>query len=66
MPDENANQAQRELSEATQKARRELKRIERVIAKIASKEQIDWGDVGDMQRVATMLERVTTGRAETK
>jgi hypothetical protein len=58
MPDPNAKQMQREMSEATQRARRELKRIAKVIDKLSSANEIDWGNVGDMQHIATQLEQI--------
>lgn len=58
MPEHNDTEAQRAMSEAVMRARRELKRIAKVVDKLSSVDRIDWGGVGDMNSIAFELERI--------
>ncbi len=58
MPDENMREMQSQMSRAVIETRRELKRIERAIAKMTNAERIDWGNVGDMKHVVEQLKQV--------
>jgi hypothetical protein len=58
MPNENAKQAEREKRDAVKRARRELKRISKLVDRLAAAPRTDWGNVGDMQHIAAKLEQI--------
>lgn len=60
MFDDNAKQAQREKRDAVKRARRELKRIAKIVDRLAAAPHTDWGNVGDMQYIAAKLEQIAS------